>query len=132
MDLIGPLHRTDRGNEYIVVMQDHFMKWIEGAAVATKQAMLVADVIVNEWVYKHGTPLNLPSNRGTEFTAAMHRCLCDLLRSTRPTVQRCHGKVQPDFIIHAENCGKFCSPIAGQVERGAVFVDPFVDNDIGY
>ncbi len=51
MDLIGPLHRTDRGNEYIVVMQDHFTKWIEGAAVATKEAMLVADVIVNEWVY---------------------------------------------------------------------------------
>ena len=80
VDLIGPLHRTDRGNEYIVVMQDHFTKWIEGAAVATKEAMLVADVIVNEWVYKNGTPLNLHSDRGTEFTTAMHRCLCDLLR----------------------------------------------------
>ncbi len=79
VDLIGPLHRTDRGNEYIVVMQDHFTKWIEGAAVATKEAMLVADVIVNEWVYKHGTPLNLHSDRGTEFTSAMHRCLWDLL-----------------------------------------------------
>ncbi len=42
--------------------------------------MLLADVIVNEWVYKHGTPLNLHSNRGTEFTAAMHHCLCYLLR----------------------------------------------------
>ena len=61
-------------------MQDHFTKWIEGAAVAIKEATLVADVIVNEWVYKHGTPLNLHSDRGTEFTAAMHRCLCDLLR----------------------------------------------------
>ncbi len=80
VDLIGPLHRTDQGNEYIVVMQDHFTKWIEGAAVATKEAMLVADVIVNEWVYKHGTPLNLHSDRGTEFTAVVHRCLCDLLR----------------------------------------------------
>ncbi len=42
VDLIGPLHRTDRGNEYIVVIQEHFTKWIEGAAVATKEAMLVA------------------------------------------------------------------------------------------
>ncbi len=80
MDLIGPLHRTDRGNECIVVMQDHFMKWVEGAAVATKEAMLVADIIVHEWVYKHGTQLNVNSNRGTEFTAVMHRGLCDLLR----------------------------------------------------
>ncbi len=29
VDLIGPLHSTDRGNEYIVVMQGHFTKWIE-------------------------------------------------------------------------------------------------------
>ncbi len=36
VDLIGPLHRTERGNEYIVVMQDHFTKWIEGAALPTK------------------------------------------------------------------------------------------------
>ncbi len=80
VDFIEPLHRNDRGNKYIVVMQDHFAKWIEGAAVATKEAMPVADVIVHEWVYKHGPPLNLHSNRGTEFTAAMHRCLCNLLR----------------------------------------------------
>ncbi len=80
MDLIGPLHKTDRWKEYIVVMQSHFTKWVEGAAVATKEAMLVADVIVNEWVYKHGTLLNLHSDRGTEFTAAMHHCLCDLLQ----------------------------------------------------
>ncbi len=28
--------------------------------------------------------------------------------------------------------GEFCSPIAVQVERGAVLVDLFVDNDIGH
>ncbi len=73
VDLIGPLHKTDCGNAYIVVMQNHFSKWIEGAAVATKEAMIVADVI--EWVYQHCTSLNLHSDQGTEFTAAMHRCL---------------------------------------------------------
>ena len=71
VDLIGPLLRTDSGNEYIVMMQDHFTKWIEGAAVATKEAMLVVNVIVHEWVYKHGTPLKLHGDRGTEFTAAV-------------------------------------------------------------
>ena len=83
VDLIGSLQRTERGNEYIVVMQDHFTKWIEGAAVPTKEAMIVADVLVCEWIYKHGTPLNLHSDRGTEFTAAMHGCMCDLPRVHR-------------------------------------------------
>ncbi len=80
VDLIRPLNGTERGNEYNVVLQDHFTKWTEGAAVPTKKAMTVADVIVHEWVYKHGTPLNVHSERGAEFTAAMHRCMCDLLR----------------------------------------------------
>ena len=64
VDLIGLLYRTDRGNEYIVVMQDHFTKWIEGAAVATKEAMMVADIIVHEWVYKHGNPSQLTQRQG--------------------------------------------------------------------
>ncbi len=87
VDLIGPLHRTDHGSEYIVMMQDHFTIWIEGAAVATKEARRLRktkeatkDVIVHEWVYKYGTRLTCTVDRGTEFTAAMHRCLCDLLR----------------------------------------------------
>ncbi len=83
VDLLGRLHRTERGNEYIVVMQDHFTKWIEGAAVPTKEAMIVADVVVDEWIYKRGMLLNLHSDRGTGFTAAMHRCMCDLLRVHR-------------------------------------------------
>ncbi len=48
VDLVGPLHRTKRGNDYILVMQDHFTNWIEGAAVPTKEAMIVADVLVHE------------------------------------------------------------------------------------
>ncbi len=48
VDLSGPLHRTKRGNEYIAVLRDHFTKWIEGAAVPNKEAMIVADVVVHE------------------------------------------------------------------------------------
>ncbi len=42
--------------------------------------MLVDDIIVQEWAYKHGMPLNLHSDRGLEITTAMHRWMCDLLR----------------------------------------------------
>ncbi len=80
VNLIGPLHRTERGNEYNFVIQDHFTTWIESAAVPSKEPMVVVDVIIWKWVYKHGTPLNIHNDRGTEFTAAMHRCMCDLLR----------------------------------------------------
>ncbi len=46
---------------------------MDRSEVPSKEAIVVADVIVQEWVYKHSMPLNLHSDRGTEFTAAMHR-----------------------------------------------------------
>lgn len=70
VDLIQPLHRTEHGNEYIVVLHDHFTKCTEGDAVPSKEAMALADVIVQEWVYVHVTPLNLHSDMGN----GIHRC----------------------------------------------------------
>ena len=77
---MGPFKRTQDGNEYIVVMQDHFTKWVEGRAICGKEALTVADAIVQDWVLKHGAPISLHSDRDKEFTAALHQEVCDMLR----------------------------------------------------
>ncbi len=62
---MGPFKRTQDGNEYIVVMQDHFTKWVaEGRAICGKEALRVADAIFQDWVLKHGAPISLHSDRG--------------------------------------------------------------------
>ncbi len=99
MDLIGPLHRIDRGKEYIIILEYHLAKWIESAAVPTKEVMIVPDAIVQEWVYKHCTPLHLHSYRGTEFTTAIYHCMCDFLR------------------IHTTNFTAYNSQLNGVIER---------------
>ncbi len=101
-DLIGPLYRTERANEDIVLMQDHFTKRIEGAAIPTKEAMIVADVIVHEWVYKHGTPLNLHSDRGTEFMCWIMLYKNELL------------------IVCSSDAQKISCPVSAIVRSGAV------------
>ncbi len=80
IDLMGPFKKTQNDNDYIVVMQDHFTKWVDGQAVCGKEALTVADAVVQEWVLKHGAPMTLHSDRGREFTAALHQGVCDLLR----------------------------------------------------
>ncbi len=80
VDLMGPFKRTQDGNEYIVVMQDHFTKWVGGRAICGKEALTVANAIVQDWVLKHGAPMSLHSDRGKEFTAALHQEVCDMLR----------------------------------------------------
>ena len=79
VDLMGPFKTTQNGNEYIVVMQDHFTKWGEGREICGKKALTVADAVVQDWILKHGTPVTIHSDRGKEFTAALHCEVCDLL-----------------------------------------------------
>ncbi len=78
VDLMGPFKRNQDGNEYIVVMQDHFTKWVEGRAICGKEAL--TNAIVQDWVLKHGAPISLHSDRGKEFTAVLHQEVCDMLR----------------------------------------------------
>ncbi len=80
VDLMGPFKMTQNGNDYIVVMQDHFTKWVEGRAICGKEALTVPDAVVQDWILKHGTPVTLHSDRGKEFIAALHQEVCDLLR----------------------------------------------------
>ncbi len=45
-DLMGPFKTIQNGNDYIVVIQDHFTKWEEGRAICGKEALTVADAVV--------------------------------------------------------------------------------------
>ncbi len=80
VDLMGPLKQTQDSNDYIVVMQDHFSKWVEGRAIYDKEALTVADAVVQDWILKHGAPISLHSDRGHEFTMELHQGVCDMLR----------------------------------------------------
>ena len=60
-------------------MQDHFTKWVEDQAICGKEALTVADAVVQDWILKHCTPVTLHSDRRKVFTAALHQEVCDLL-----------------------------------------------------
>ncbi len=45
MDLIGPLPKTSRGNQYIVTLTDYFSKWAEAASLPDKTANGTASFI---------------------------------------------------------------------------------------
>ncbi len=79
VDLMGPFKQTQDSNDYIVVMQDHFTKWVEGCAICSKEALTVADAVVQDWILKHGAPISLHNDRGHKFTMELHQGVCDLL-----------------------------------------------------
>ena len=50
VDVIGPLPMSRKGNRYILVMVDYFTKWCEAFPMANKEAITIANLIVNEWI----------------------------------------------------------------------------------
>ena len=79
VDLMGPFAESSNGMSYIIVMQDHFTKWIEAAPIPNKAAVTVADAMANMWFTRHGAPLQLHSDQGKEFTADVTREICEKL-----------------------------------------------------
>lgn len=65
IDILGPLPRTDSGNEYILMAQDYFTKWPEAYALPNQQAATVAEALVNQFFSRFGVPLEIHSDQGT-------------------------------------------------------------------
>lgn len=67
IDVMGPLPRTPTGKRYIVVAIDHFSKWVEAKALEEADAQSISQFIYEDIICRHGVPVILTSDRGTEF-----------------------------------------------------------------
>ena len=83
MDILGPLPMTPRGNQYILVMSDHFTKWVEAVPMANQRAETVAKAFVDEVVTRHGVPSKLLTDQGRNFEADLMKNVFSLLGVTK-------------------------------------------------
>jgi transposase InsO family protein len=79
IDVLGPLPKTDSGNQYILIAQDYFTKWPEAFALPDQQAVTVAEVLVNQFFTRFGVPMELHSDQGRNFESETLREVCRLL-----------------------------------------------------
>ena len=78
MDLIGPLKRTRKGNQYILKMTCCFSKWVEAFALRDKLAHSVAHAVYTSYC-RHGAPSNIITDQGREFinaVSSIHSLCC--------------------------------------------------------
>ena len=64
LDLIGPLPRTERGNEHILMMVDQFTKWVECIPLPSQSAEETARAAVNQFFSRFGCPFKYSLIRG--------------------------------------------------------------------
>ena len=97
-DVIGPLPPTLAGNRYVVVFMDRATSWPEAFATATIDSPIIADLILNNIVFRYGTPQRFLTDRGTNFLSKIIQHLCTMINTkkinTTPYHPQCDGMVE--------------------------------------
>ncbi len=76
MDLIGPLSVTNSGNKYIVIFADYLTRYPETIPIRDATAATVALALLENIVFRYGSPLELLTDRGSTFTSELFREVC--------------------------------------------------------
>ena len=66
-DVIGHLPRTERGNRFITVVNDYFIRWPDAHGVADHEAEKVARKRIDEWISWFGIMQYFHTDQGREF-----------------------------------------------------------------
>ena len=97
-DIAGPFPTSERGNSYILVIQDYFTKFIEVYPISNMEAETVADVFLKGWIKIYGCPVELHTDQGTQYESQLFQGICKLLNisktRTTPAHPRSDGMVE--------------------------------------
>ena len=66
IDIVGPLPNV-RNYRFLLTMLDHNSRYLEAVPLQRIDATTVSKAFLNNWVYRHGPPRVLHSDRGTQF-----------------------------------------------------------------
>ena len=83
MDVLGPLPQTYNGSKYILVVVDYFSKWVEAYPLQSQSAEETAHKFCSEWITVHGSPLELFTDAGTNFTSELFKNICELFEISK-------------------------------------------------
>jgi hypothetical protein len=92
LDFAGPLVVTPRGTKYVLVMMEHFSKWIEFVALPLNSAELVTTAFLDRVLAHFGTLADVLMDQGREFLGVFEE-LCTKALIDHCITSRDHPKV---------------------------------------
>ena len=98
LDVVGPLPRSNNGNNFILTLQDDLTKFAWAVPMENHEANTVAHHFVTQFVCLHGIPQSLVTDCGTEFLSKIFKEVCRLLKirqtSTTPYHPQSNGSLE--------------------------------------
>ncbi len=71
VDITGPFPVTSRGNQYILVIMDHFTRWAEAFAIADQTTETIANILLSNIICRYGLFRRIVSDRGSSFVSKL-------------------------------------------------------------
>ncbi|PNH10576.1 Retrovirus-related Pol polyprotein from transposon [Tetrabaena socialis] len=85
VDLCGPFNRTARGNTYVMVLIEHFSKYVLLVPIPDKHADQTAFVFLHHVLGRYGACAEVCTDQGSEFKGEFAALLADSLIDHRQT-----------------------------------------------
>ena len=76
MDLVTNLPETARGSKHMLVITDHFTRWVEAYPLRDEKATTIARMLVDEFISRFGV-MRVHSDQGRNFVGAVTKAVCD-------------------------------------------------------
>ena len=78
VDIVGPLPPA-RGYTYLLTVVDRFTRWPEAIPMSDATTATCARALASHWLARFGTPSDMSSDRGKQFTSELWTALAQLL-----------------------------------------------------
>ena len=92
---------TARGNQYLLVIEDFFSKWIEAFPLERTIAPSIAQCVLNGWIARFGCPYTILSDQGREFESNLFKSLNDMLQTKKLRTTTYHPRT--DGMVERSN-----------------------------
>ena len=92
---------TERGNQYLLVIEDYFSKWVEAFPLLRTNAPSVAQCVLNGWIARFGCPYSILSDQGREFESKLFKALNEMLNTKKLKTTTYHPRT--DGMVERSN-----------------------------
>ena len=98
LDFLGPLPKTTRGNQCVLMVVDQFTKWVECIPLADQTAETTARAVVDHVFMRLGIPFEIFTDQGRNFESRLFTEMCKVLHiykaRTTPYRPSSNGQVE--------------------------------------
>ena len=97
MDVCGPYPVSERRNKYVLVITDHFTKWVEAYPIPDQEAPTIA-ARFEQFVNQFGYPDVVLTDQGRNFESSLLKEMCVRLKIDKRTTSayhpQCNGQTE--------------------------------------